>query len=196
MTVRESLRTAGWVAGLVALVGAPADGQTPARSSRFALDTRAAFLITGTQGFSDRPVLAVDVRFVIVQPHVGGGPGLGVLAGGAIGFAEIFAEAQSESHRWTGGVEFPWALAASTPGGPPIEIVPLLEAGYLVSNGGDRRRGFLGRVALGLRVPLGPASFGFEPLGLTLLPNPDVALPGSSSRLAYEVGILRMTWRF
>ena len=199
--LRAGLRTAGSaavLAGLLAAAAAPVAGQAPPRAPRIAIDTRAAFLITRTEGFDDRPVLAADLRLVIVQPHPGGGPGLGVMAGGAIGFADIFGEVQSESHRLTGGVEFPFAVATAGGDRPPIEIVPLFQAGRLDSNGGDHRSGFVGRAALGLRIPLGAGGtyLGFEPFSLTLLPDPDVESSGPSSRLAYEVGILRVGWSF
>lgn len=203
MMARPSPGPVGSIALLLAAVSAPAAGQSPAGQSpaspsRIAIDVRMGFLVTRTEGYADRPLLGVDVRLQIVRPRVGAGPGLGVMAGAAIGFADIFGETQSESHRWTGGVEFPWAIASAGLGPRPIEIVPLLQAGYVDSNGGDRRSGFIGRVAVGLRVPLGsdPVYFGFEPFGLTLLPDPDVERDGPSSRLAFEFGLLRVGWTF
>ncbi len=192
----------------LALAGpSPAAGQTPpgtlgdaggpaAGATRFRLDARAAFLVTRGQGHSDRPVLEAGAAIVLVRAR-GGLPGVALLGSAAVGFGEIFAEAQSESLRLLAGVELPFRLRAPQPGRAPIELVPAIQAGRLTSNGEDERDGFTARAGMGLRVPVaGRLALSFEPIALVVLPEPDDAPVGYGSRLAFELGFLRLGWRF
>ncbi|MFV1988694.1 MAG: hypothetical protein ACC682_15575 [Gemmatimonadota bacterium] len=185
-----------WLA-LLSTVGLAAQTDGTGSVARFAFESRLAFLISDTEGHPDRPVIGADARFTIRPARVGGGPGFGVTAGATVGFAEFFADVQSESFRLVVGVETPWALSASGLGKNPVEIVPLVQVGHLTSNGGDERSGVVSRLALGLRIPLGdgPMYLAFEPIGLTLLPAPDDPHEGDS-RLAYELGLIKFGWRF
>ena len=191
-----ALVTTVWLA-LLSPTGLAAQTDGAGSVARFAFETRLTFLISDTGGHPDRPILGADARYTIRPARVGGGPGFGVTAGATIGFAEFFADVQSESFRLVGGLEIPWALSTSGLGENAIEIVPLVQVGHLTSNGGDERSGVVSRLALGLRIPLGdgPMYLTFEPFGLTLLPAPDEVQDGDS-RLAYELGLIKFGWRF
>ncbi len=198
-TVQRSVSRACIVAalfGVQSLSGLAAQVDE-SRSPRFAFETRLAFLISDTDSHPDRPILGVDARYTLRPARVGGGPGVGLTAGATVGFAEFFADVQSESFRLVGGLEIPWAIAAAGLGENAVEIVPFVQIGHLSSNGGDERSGLVARIAVGLRISVGdgPMYLAFEPFGLTLLPAPDEVHEGDS-RLAYELGIIKVGWRF
>ncbi|MDH3733279.1 MAG: hypothetical protein OEU54_07075 [Gemmatimonadota bacterium] len=164
---------------------------------RFGVDARLAFLITDAGGHPDRPLLEANGRVRILRARAGGAPGFVLTGGVAIGFSEFFAEVQSESFRVAGGVEVPWAIGSRRPSGRAIELVPLVEVGHLDSNGGDERSGLFTRFAVGVRIPVGggPLYLGFEPIGLTVLPEALKSREGDS-RLAFEMGLIRFGWDF
>jgi len=188
----------------VASASLPLEGQKP---TRFQIEPHLGFLITFTEGHPDRPVAGFDVGFRLLEGRVGGHPGLTFTGGLGVGFAELFAELQSESFRAMGGVQIPWLLGRADASGRTLEIVPHIQAGYLSSNGGDERDGLVVRTSVGLRVPVGsgPIYLTFEPFALIVLPDgtpsivtgaPSDAFTDEGSNAAIELGILTLGWRF
>lgn len=195
------------VACALVVIGCGLGFAEQAQSQGLNVDTRVGFLVTFAEGHSDRPLVGLNLGVPVVAPSVGGGPGLTLTGGVSVGFADFFADVQSESFRFTGGVEAPWAIGAASLGRRPIRIVPHVEAGYLDSNGGDRRSGLVWRAGLGVRVPVGAGNmhFTFEPLAIVGLPegralakvDEPLRLSGlTDSRLALEFGVLSVGWRF
>ena len=190
-----ALPPAGWAQSDV-----PAPGVRPdARDGLlFRVDARLGYLITGGQGFSDRPFVQIDGGIQFGQATVGGPPSLALTVGAAVGAGEFLAEAGTYSLRMLGGVELPWAIDASVLGDRPVELVPAIQAGHQESYGEDERSGFTLRAALGLRLLPSSGTFfvTFEPAGFVLLPRPDPAMDEGSSRFAAELGVLKVGWRF
>ena len=171
------------------------------------IETRFGFLVSFADGHADRPLAAVDLGYALIDPRPGGPPGLTLTGGVGVGFAEFFADTQSESFRVMAGVQVPWALATRGPDHHALQLVPHLQAGLLTSNGGDEREGFVLRAAVGLRVPMGSDGmhFTFEPVALVRLPDvefvpavgaPSTAFESPDPAWALELGVFKLGWRF
>jgi hypothetical protein len=89
-------------------------------------------------------------------------------------------------------------LAVPQIGDQPVELVPVVQAGYQMQLSGGGRAGFTMRVALGLRfLPAGTSLYlTFEPVSLVLLFPSSADPTASSSRQALEFGLIKFGWRF
>jgi hypothetical protein len=161
-------------------------------------DVRAAWMVTNGLDFGDRPVFQVDVGAQFGRARVGAGPALALTGGVALGVGKALGERQQESLRVMGGVELPIALAIPQIGDQPVELVPVVQAGYQTQLSGGDRVGFTMRVALGLRfLPAASSLYlTFEPVSLVLLFPSSVDPTASSSRQALEFGLIKFGWRF
>lgn len=162
------------------------------------VQSRLGYLITPDRGFTNRPFVQADGGVQLGPARVGGPPALALTLGVAVGAGEFLGEGSTLSARVLGGVELPWALAVRSLGEHPIELVPAVQVGYQNAFGEDRRDGFTVRGAVGLRIFPGAGRFffTFEPVSVVLLPRPDPPGKRDSSRVAAELGILKMGWRF
>ena len=171
-----------------------AAAQTTAR-----VDARLGYLVTSGDSFSDRPFISFGGALEFGQARVGGPPALGVSAGIAGGFGDVFAASMSTSWRFLVGVEAAWALSDGVDGGVPgAELVPSVQAGFQTTGGQDGRSGLTVRAGPGIRIPLAPDGrtvLTFEPVSLVLLPAPEGALE-DEGRLAWELGVLKVGFRF
>lgn len=188
------MRSALALAGLAATFAAGLAGQDVPQRGSFRLETRLAFLVTRSEGLTDRPLLGARVGFDTGALR-GSRGGLAITLASEIGFGEVFADHQSESlHVW-GGAQLPFAVGS----GPAtaLVLVPGIEAGWVKSFGEDERRGFALRVGVGLRVPVaGRLDFGFHPASFVLLPGPRETAGSHGSRIGLELGVLALGWRF
>ena len=195
---------------LLLWVAAPAaaqaqDGASGSRAERpdaregvlWLLHSRVGFMVTGGDGFDDRAFVQLDGGAQFGRASVGAGPAIGLTLGTAVG-ASHFLGGTNVSLRVLGGVELPWALDVTAFGDGPVELVPALQAGYLKAYDEDERSGFTLRATVGLRLLPGssPFFFTFEPITFVLLPSPDPSKAQDRSRLAVELGLLKVGWRF
>ena len=158
---------------------------------------RVGYLITDSPGFSDRPVFQVDGGLQFGPARPGESPRVALTVGIALGAGDFLGESASESYRLLAGVQVPVAVSGGFIGTSPVEIVPVVQAGYQRTYGQDDRAGFTGRTTIGLRLlPKSTAFFfTFEPVSLFLLAPPP-ADASDGSRLALEIGIVKFGWRF
>jgi len=168
---------------------------TPGSAQSFLVDARAAFLVTAGEGILDRPMAQADAGVQFTRPEVGGPPAVALTFGVALGAGELGA-ANDVDLRFLGGVELPIAVRAF--GEKPVEIVPVIQAGYQSVREEDERSGFTMRGTVGLRLFPGGDTFffTFEPLSAVLLAPADPDSDASSSRFAVEFGILKVGWLF
>ena len=164
----------------------------------FRIDSRIGFLITGTEGFADRPLFQIDggVQFGRAKP--GGPPALGLTLGASIESGEIFARSASISTRFLAGIELPWAIGGSATRRNTVEFVPAVQVGYQHAFEDDGRDGLTFRVAPGIRVfpSRGTVFLTFEPISFVLLAAPPPAEDHGDDRFGWELGVLKFGWRF
>ena len=163
----------------------------------FLADFRTAFMITGGDGFADRPVFHASGGVQLGQAVPGGPPTVAFTLGTALSVGEFLGPSPI-AVRVLGGIELPVALGAASGPAKPPELVPAIQAGYQNAFGEDRRSGFTLRAALGLRLLSRESGFYFtvEPVSLVLLPRPDPARDRGSERLAVELGLLKFGVRW
>ena len=163
------------------------------------LDARLGFLATGGDTFSDRPFVQLGGALEFGTAQVGSPPVLAVTTGIVAEFGDIFAASMTMSWRFLAGIETAWALADGVDGGAPrAEFVPSIQVGYQTDGGRDGRSGLTIRAGPGVRIPLdrdGRTLLTFEPVSVVLLPGPDDIVE-DKARIAWELGILKMGFRF
>jgi len=195
------MKTPLCVAAMLGFFHANAIAQSPGDSEDgllFRIDSRIGFLITGSEGFADRPLFQVDGGLQFGRARPGGPPALGITLGASIESGEIFARTASISTRFLAGIELPWAIGGSATRRNAVEFVPAIQVGYQHAFEDDGRNGLTLRVAPGIRVLQSTRTMflTFEPLSFVLLAAPAPAEDLGDDRFGVELGVLKFGWRF
>ena len=161
------------------------------------IDGRFAWVVTAGEGVGDHPLMELDVGVQFGRARPGGPPGVALLLGGGVGVGEALGKS-NVSWRVVGGIEIPVAVTMPALSESLIEIVPVLQAGYLKVVDEDKRKGFTLRGSVGMRFLFNATAFylTFEPLSVLLLPAPPGGFNNSTAKVAIELGILKVGARF
>ncbi len=161
------------------------------------IDARFAWAVTEGEGFGDHPLIQLDAGVQLGRARVGGPPAVALVVGGSVGVGEALGKSNL-SVRVVGGSELPVAVSMSGLSPSSVEIVPVLQAGYLKVVDEDKRKGFTLRVTVGMRFLFDRTAFyfTFEPLSVVLLPPPPGGFNRSTAKVAFELGILKVGARF
>lgn len=181
-----------------AAVDARPAGRPDARDGvLFLIDTRLAWVVTLGEGFGDHPLIQLDAGIQLGRARVGRPPPIALIVGAAVGVGEALGKSNANV-RIVGGIEVPFAVSMPALSASAIEVVPVLEAGYLKVIDEDEREGFILRGSVGMRFLFGGTAFylTFEPFSAVLLPPPPAELDNGTANVAIELGILKLGARF
>lgn len=161
------------------------------------IDGRFAWVVTEGEGFGDHPLMQVDAGVQFGRARVGRPPAVALVVGGSVGVGEALGKSNI-SWRVVGGIELPVAVSMPALSASLVEIVPVLQAGYLKVVDEDKRKGFTLRASVGMRFLFDGTAFylTFEPFSVVLLPPPPGGFNRRTSKVAIELGILKVGARF